>query len=156
MFNKIVAIVLTAYVVISFLPVSRESSKQTEIVTEHHYQKYSSFTKRGSREGNLIFITTNKGNHYEFEGRDLGSRSFAINDTIESVKNLLFKTTGVNHLKYDAYYPINGSNTLLFFLAGLCVVMLIFWLSDEKKNIAGYNMATLIAIVLFLIYVFWQ
>jgi hypothetical protein len=151
-FNKFVTVLMLIFTIISFLPVTNQKLNQTEIVTEQHYETVTTRSRTGSRTDNLIFISTNKGNNYEFDGKTMGHYGFTVNDTIESVKNLLHKTTGVNLLKSNIYFPLGRSNGFLDLLRALSFVLLIYWLLNNYKYATFYGTITFTTIALLLYY----
>lgn len=152
MFNKLVTLLMIVFSIVSFFPSKNESLNQTEIVTEQHYETITSRTRTGTRTNNIIYITTNKGNKYEFDGSTLGHYGFTVNDTIESVKNYLHKTTGVNLLKNNIYVPLGSSNKLLYLIWALSFLLLIYLLLNNYKYATFYGLFSFITIALLLYY----
>jgi hypothetical protein len=143
--QKIISLIFTAYLLITFIPYEPSFLCKTEFVRDID-------NRLGSSTGRVIYITTNLGNEYQIFGRVMGKHAFRLGDEIISRKNILLKTRNIVHLKYGIYYPIDKQLGLLIFFAALVIVMVILLVSKDYRMEKPFYTIILGAFVLFALY----
>jgi hypothetical protein len=143
--QKLITLIFVAYAIITFIPIEPRVFAKEETVM------YVDNTM-GTNTSRVITITTDQGNDYLIQGRSMGKHAFSVGDQIISMRNLLYKTRDIVHVKYEWMYPIDKQLGLLIFFTALTVVMIICILSRDYRIERGFYMVTLVNSILFYFY----
>lgn len=143
--QKIITLVFSAYLLITFIPYEPEFLQKTEFVRDID-------NRLGSNSGRIVYVTTNLGNEYQIFGKVMGTHAFSLGDELISRRNILFKTRNIVHLKYNIYYPIDKQLGLLIFFTAVVVVMIILLVSKDYRMEKPFYGIIVFAFLLFAFY----
>lgn len=136
--QKVLTFLFVSYVLISLLPVYPNIFKKVERVIFNSYYIAPKF-------GPVIVMSTDAGNDYKINGKEMGERAFHNGDTIIAVKNVLYKTRKLYHKNYKVYYSANYSNALLILLIITGIMLILLLLFKDYKLRFFYSILTFIA-----------